>query len=245
MVHTTKGIVLRTVKYGDTSVIATVYTELFGVQGYIVKGVRQGGKGGGTKAGFFQPGAILDMEVYYNEQKHLQFIKEYQWAYLYEKVLFDVVRNAVAMFIIELLQHSLKQPEANPELFYLAEDTLKQLDKGSDALVANLPLYFILHLGSELGFRLHGKYTGQTPVLDLQEGMFTADKPSHPYFLENDLAETTSRLANLRFYNDLEDFQLNRTMRRELLEAFQLYLALHIHDFGELRSYPILQEILA
>jgi len=245
MVHNTKGIVLRTVKYGDTSIITTVYTELFGIQSYIVKGVRQSSKTSAGKAGFFQPSAMLDMEVYHNEQKQLQFIKEYQWSYLYEKVLFDVVRNTVAMFVIELLQHSLKQPEANPELFYLIEDTLKQLDKGNDTLIANLPLYFILHLGSELGFQLHGNYTEQTPVLDLQEGMFVPEKPSHPYYLEEGLAKTTSELAGIQFYNDLEKISLNRNIRRELLTAYQNYLALHIHDFGEMRSFKILQEVLS
>ncbi len=37
--HNTKGIVLRTVKYGETSVIVTIFTELFGIQSYIVNGV--------------------------------------------------------------------------------------------------------------------------------------------------------------------------------------------------------------
>jgi DNA repair protein RecO (recombination protein O) len=245
MVHATKGIVLRTVKYGDTSIITTVYTELFGIQSYIVKGVRQSSKTSAGKASFFQPAAMLDMEVYHNEQKQLQFIKEYQWSYLYEKVLFDVVRNTVAMFVIELLQHSLKQPEANPELFYLIEDTLKQLDKGNDTLTGNLPLYFTLHLGSELGFQLHGKYSEQTPILDLKEGMFVTDHPSHPYCLEDNLAKITSELADIQFYNDLENIQLTRSVRRELLQAYQTYLALHIQDFGEMRSFAILQEILA
>jgi DNA repair protein RecO (recombination protein O) len=40
MLHNTKGIVLRVTKYGDTSIILTAYTELFGVQQYMVKGVR-------------------------------------------------------------------------------------------------------------------------------------------------------------------------------------------------------------
>ena len=245
MVHATKGIVLRTVKYGDTSIITTVYTELFGIQSYIVKGVRQSSKTSAGKASFFQPSAMLDMEVYHNEQKQLQFIKEYQWSYLYEKVLFDVVRNTVAMYVIELLQHSLKQPEANPELFYLIEDTLKQLDKGNDTLTGNLPLYFTLHLGSELGFQLHGSYTEQTPILDLQEGMFTKEKPTHPYYLDNNLAKITSQLAGLQFYNDLENIQLNRSIRRELLQAYQTYLSLHIADFGEMKSFEILHEILS
>ena len=47
MVHKTKGIVLRTVKYGETSVIVTILTELFGLQSYLVNGVRtSSGKGG-------------------------------------------------------------------------------------------------------------------------------------------------------------------------------------------------------
>jgi DNA repair protein RecO (recombination protein O) len=119
------------------------------------------------------------------------------------------------------------------------------LDKGNDTLTGNLPLYFTLHLGSELGFQLHGKYSSQTPVLDLQEGMFIAEKPSHPYYLEDDLARITSELSDIKFYNDLENIQLNRSIRRELLQAYQTYLALHIHDFGEMRSFAILQEILS
>jgi DNA repair protein RecO (recombination protein O) len=130
-------------------------------------------------------------------------------------------------------------------LFYLIEDTLKQLDKGNDTLTGNLPLYFTLHLGSELGFKLHGACSPQTPVLDLQEGMFTAEKPAHPYYLDGNLAQITSQLAGLQFYNELENLLLNRTIRRELLQAYQTYLSLHIADFGEMKSFEILQEILS
>ncbi|MDD2792603.1 MAG: DNA repair protein RecO [Sediminibacterium sp.] len=245
MVHATKGVVLRTVKYGDTSIITSIYTELFGIQQYIVKGVRQSTKTSAGKAGYFQPGAILELEVYHNELKTLQFIKEYRWAYLYERVLFDVVRNTVAMYLIELLQHTLKQPEANPELFYLIEDSLKQLDKGSPALTGNLPLYFTLHLAAELGFQLQGDYSDATPVIDLQEGQFVSEKPNHPYYIEGSLAEISSRISNLQFYNELENIQLNQQSRRYLLEAYQLYLSLHVSGFGQMKSYAILQEVLS
>src|SRR6476469_8160628 len=200
MTHKTKGVVLRTVKYGETSVIATVYTELFGVQSYIVKGERQATKKSQGKSNYFQPGAMLNMVVYHNELKNLQFIKEYEWSYLYNEVLFNVVKNTVAMYIVELLQHSLKEPEANPELFYLIEDTLKQLDKGNETLTANLPLYFTLHLSAELGFRLQGEYSERTPVLDLREGSFATDIPYHPNYISAELAETTSKINSINFY---------------------------------------------
>ena len=108
-----------------------------------------------------------------------------------------------------------------------------------------LPLYFTLHLAGELGFQLQGTYSTQTPVLDLQEGIFVNEIPLHPYYLETSMARTTSELAALAFYNDLEHFQLNRSLRRELLVAYQTFMSLHIPDFGEMRSFRILQEILA
>jgi len=244
MTHKTKGIILRTVKYGETSIIATVYTELFGLQSYIVKGVRQASKKGTTKANYFQPAAILEMEVYHNELKNLQFIKEYEWSYLYEHVFFNVIKNAAAMYMIELLQHGIKQPESNQELFRLIEESLKQLDEGSETLIANLPLYFTLQFASELGFRLQGEYSKHTPVLDLQEGRFVAEIPSHIYYITGELAETTSKLNTIHFYKDLKKFQLNRHTRRELLQAYREYFALHIEEFGVLKSLHILQEVL-
>ncbi len=244
MTHKTKGIVLRTIRYGETSVVTTIYTELFGIQTYIVKGVRQSGKKTQGKGTYFQPAAMLDLVVYHNDLKNLQFIREYNWSFLYQDVLFDVIKNSVAMYIVELLLHSLKQPEANPELFYLIEDTLKQLDKGTDTFTANLPLYFILHLSNELGFQLQGTYSKATPVLDLMEGVFISDIPLHPHYISGELAKITSDIMNITFYNDLETIQLNRTIRRQLTQLYQQFIALHIQDFGEMRSLPILQEIL-
>lgn len=245
MTHKTKGIILRTVKYGETSVITTVYTELFGIQTYMVKGVRQSSKKSSGKAIYFQPAAILEMVVYHNEFKNLNFIKEYEWAHLYQNILFDVVKNTVAMYIVEMLQHSLKQPEVNAELFYMTQDTLKQLDNANPALTANLPLYFSLHLAAELGFRIQGEYSGTTPFLDLQEGHFVQEKPGHSYYLDKQLAAATSQLLSINFYNDLENIHFNRHIRRSLIIAYQNYVALHVQDFGEIKSLPVLQEIFS
>lgn len=245
MTHKTKGIILRTVKYGETSVITTVYTELFGIQSYIVKGVRQSTKKSSGKALYFQPAALLDMVVYHNEFKNLNFIKEYEWGHLYQNIFFDVIKNTVAMYIVEMLQHCLKQPEASPELFYLTEDTLKQLDTANPTSTANLPLYFSLHLAGELGFRIQGSFNNSTSILDLQEGNFTQEIPNHSYYLEKHLAEATSQLLSVNFYNDLENIHFSRHIRKNLIIAYQNYIALHVPDFGEIKSLPVLQEIFS
>ncbi len=68
MIYQTKGIVLRAIKYGETSVVVNIFTELFGIQSYLVNGIRISGKTS-SKANLFQPTSILDMEVYHNELK--------------------------------------------------------------------------------------------------------------------------------------------------------------------------------
>jgi DNA repair protein RecO (recombination protein O) len=244
MTHKTKGIILRTVQYGETSVITTVYTELFGLQSYIVKGVRQSTKRSQSKQMYFQPAAMLDMEVYHNELKNLQFIKEYKWSYLYNKVLFDVIRNAVAQFMIELFQYAIKQPEANPELFYLLEGSLLQADKSSDAIAANLPLYFILHLATDSGFQVQGNHSNETPVFDLREGMYLDSEPSHPDFVTGFISEMISKIQRIQFYNDLENIKLNRETRRQVLDVLLQYISHHVTGFKELKSLPVLQEVL-
>ncbi len=243
MTHKTKGIILRTVKFGETSVVTTAYTELFGIQSYMVKGVRQSTKTSSGKGIYFQPAAILDMEVYYNQMRNLNFIREYGWGYLYENVLSDVVKNTVALYMIELLQHSLKQPEANPELFHMMQDSLQQLDKASPTLTANLPLYFSLHLTGELGFKIQGTFSEATSVLDLQEGQFINDKPGHSFYAEKELAQAVSQLQSIHFYSDLENLHFPRSVRQRLLIIFQNYLSLHVHDFGEIKTLPVLQQI--
>jgi DNA repair protein RecO (recombination protein O) len=243
MLHNTKGIVLRVTKYGDTSIILTAYTELFGVQQYMVKGVRVTSKKGANKGVFYQPAAILQMEVYHSPMKQLQMVKDVSWDFVYQNVYSDVLRNAVATYIVEVLQQTM-QPEPHPELFYLIEDTFKQLDKGGPQLVGNLPIYFLIHLSQNMGFGLQGKYSATTPVLDVREGQFVEKVPTHPYFLEGVEAQTASSFLQVQFYNDLDTIVLSGTQRKKILELFQLSLSWHYKKFSDIKSLPILQEVL-
>ncbi|MGB3006504.1 MAG: DNA repair protein RecO [Chitinophagaceae bacterium] len=242
--HKTKGIVLRTVKYGETSIIVTMFTELFGVQAYLVNGVRTSTKKGSGKANLFQPTAILDLVVYHNELKHLNRIKEFKWATIYQHILSDVRKNAVALFMVELLTKCLKQPEGNPDLFSFAEDCLLNLDKSNMAVMANMSLFFALHLTHFFGFRMTDDYSSENRFLDLKEGGFFAEQPHHPHFLEDKQAYITSQLLKVQQPEELEEIKLNHDFRRHLLFVYETYYALHITDFGTMKSLPVLREVL-
>ena len=243
--HKTKGIILRTVKYGETSLIVTIYTELFGLQSYIVNGVRTSSRKGPGKANLFQPAANLDLIVYHNELKNLQRLREFRWGVLYQHIFFDVLKNAVALFMVELLQKCIKQPEPNPDLFYFIEDAFVHLDKSEGRVLANYPLFFILHLAGFFGFNIQDIYTESLSILDLQEGRFVSEHPQHPYMLEGTQSFLTSQLLRVRHPEELQGLPLNQETRRQLLQAYQGFYALHVPDFGEMRTLTVLQTVLA
>ena len=224
--------------------IVSILTELFGLQSYLVNGVRTYTRKGSGKANLFQPTAILDLVVYHNELKQLQRIKEFRWGHLYKHVLTDVTRNAVALFMIELLTKCLKQPESNTDLFHFAEDAFIHLDESSGSITANFPLFFALHLPVFFGFRIDDNYSSINQYLDLQEGSFVPAAPSHPHFLEDRHAWTTSQLLKVQHPADLADIKLNHEFRRVLLFAYERFYALHIQDFGSMKTLPVLKEIL-
>ncbi len=242
--HKTKGIVLRMVKYGETSLIVTIFTELFGIQSYLINGVRTSSKKANGKANLFQPAAILDLIVYYNELKNLQRVREFRWSYLYQHIFSDIKKNAVALFMVELLAKCLKQPEANEELFQFTEDSFLHLDESSEATTANFPLFFSLHLAVFFGFRINDQHSEKNSFLDLQEGTFVSERPLHPYFLEDKQAEVTSELLRVRKPEELEQIKLNHDFRRNLLYAYEVYYSFHIQEFGTMKTLPVLKEIL-
>jgi DNA repair protein RecO (recombination protein O) len=244
MVHKTKGIVLRTVKYGETSLIVTILTELFGLQSYLVNGVRTSKGKGGSKAGMFQPAAMLDLVIYHQESKNLNRLKEYGWSFLYRNILSDVISNSIALFMIELLQKCLKQPETNPELYYFMEDALMSLDQGERNVQANFPLFFALHLAGFFGLRIDDNYSGKRNYLDLKEGYFTGEKPLHPHYLDPLLSEVTAHLLKIKQPAELADLPLNKDKRRLLLEAYEDFYSMHLQGFTALKTLPVLRTLL-
>jgi len=245
MIQKTKGIVLRSIKFGETSLVVSMFTELFGLQSYLVNGVRTATKKGTPKASLFQPASLLDLVVYHNEFKNLQRLKEFKWACLYQHIYSDVRKNAVALFMVELITKCVKEPETNAELFYFLEDALLHLDTASDVVTANFPLYFALHLALFFGFRISDEYSEEQPYLDLVEGTFVSETPNHSHYIEGKAAAITSHILRVMQPAELEDLYLNGDFRRSLLQSYEVYYALHIPDFGALKTLPVLREVMS
>ncbi len=243
MLHNTRGIVLRSVKYGDSSLISTIFTELYGIQSYMVQGIRSA-KAKNQKAGLLQTGSLLDMTVDQHPQKKLQRIREFQAAHIYITLHEDIVKNSIALFSAELLLKLLPEHAALPELFSFSYDHFIQLDTSNQKDVANLPLWFIIQCSSILGYTIHGNYSKETPYLNLQEGAYTLQPPAMPPYATEEEAKALGMLLALQDDAELKNISMNGAMRYRLLDWYLEFLHQHTQHLGSIKSLGVLRSIL-
>lgn len=244
MLHKTRGVVLRAVRYGETSLVATVFTEDFGVQSYMVKGVRREGVRSPIRASHFQPASLLEMVATHHGRSGLQHIRECRWAPLLTELGRDIRKQSVALFMMELLQKCLRQPEPHPELFSFTHASLVTMDAASSQLAANLPVFYTLRLAQILGFRLEVGYQASCPYLDLQEGTYLPVPPAHPHWADPAEGQWLDRFARCQDAAAAASLPMDREGRRRVLDVCLRFLVLHVPDFGSLRSLPVLQDLL-
>lgn len=239
MLIKTKGIVLRTVKYSETSLICDVYTEQLGLQTYIVSGVRK--KNAKIGASLLQVMSLLDIVAYHRENKEIHRTKEIKPAFVYSEIPFQLQKSAVGIFIAELLQKTVKEAIPNAELFEFIWNTYMYLDLTKDS-VANLHLTFMAQLAEYLGFMPGGTYEKEKSYFDLKEGIYTVEEPLHTYSLSYNQSDLLQQLNNLPI-TETHNIQLTRYHRQNLLNRLIEFYQLHVDNFQQLNSHEIFKEI--
>lgn len=242
MVQATRGIVLRSVKYGETSLVCTVFTEVYGTQSYMVQGVRSAKAK--NKAALFQPATLLDMIVYNKPGANLQRIKEYQPAYIYQNLQEHVVKNAVALFSVELLLRLLPEQAPFSELYDFSFEYFKALDAAEVKKTGNFPLFFLVQCSAMLGYNISGAYGSDTPHLNLQEGGFSAHPPVVPPHMSDADSGKLYEVITATDMDDVNNIALDSGTRFRLMDWLLAFLHTHTQHLGTIKSLQVLRTIL-
>jgi DNA repair protein RecO (recombination protein O) len=222
MLHKTRGIVFRFTKYGETSIIVNIFTELFGLQSYIVNGVRS--KSSKNKIALYQPLTLLDIIVYHREHANINRIKEIKCLHPYQTLLTDVRKSSVAMFLNEVLNKTVKEESHAQELCDFLINSLVTLDTQPEH-AENFHLIFLLKLSRFLGFGAHH-------VNEVLGGRMT------------DVA-IEGILKQLIHASYTDPVDMTNAQRREILELLVKFYADHIETMGEIRSMQVLREVMS
>ncbi|MFN4253821.1 MAG: DNA repair protein RecO [Saprospiraceae bacterium] len=239
----TRGIVFRTVKYGETSVIADIFTEERGLHTFVAGGVRAAKSR--MPFNLFQPMTVVDMVTYFREDSHaLNRLKELRAGHVFRSIPFDIRRGAVALFLAEVCRKSIHEADENRPLFEFLLDVLIFLDETPHPF-ANLHLHFLLQLSGFLGFQPHEDFDagGAALFFDLKDGLFLPAPPAHPHYLAPAAAAQVLALLHVPLEHSHE-IAITRPERKHLLESLLKFYALHVPNFSEVHTPEILELVL-
>src|SRR5690606_17923001 len=112
---------------------------------------------------------------------------------------------------------------ANQELFDFIEKSFIALDEGDDALTANFPIYFALHLMHQYGFSLFHQVGNANQYFDLTEAQFVEEHPIHPQFIATPVTQYLIQLLDVNDIYDIGKVKMSKDVRAYLLESLQQF----------------------
>jgi DNA repair protein RecO (recombination protein O) len=228
MLYKTRGIVLNYLKYKDTSIIVKVFTEEFGLQSYILNGIRN--HNAKTKIALFQPLTLLELVVYHKEKQEIHRINEAKCAFIYQSIPYEIKKIAMSAFIVEVFQKCVQPGDKNQSMYTYFHDFLLELDH-TIIHFEDFHVYFMFSLSKYLGFE-------PANHVDFMEQI----KKSQPRFsLVLQQPEITSSIEKILSKETKVPFETS--IRRTLIDIWLAFYQIHHDNFGELKSLSVLREI--
>lgn len=194
---------------------------MHGLQAYIVNGVRSAAAKG--KMALYQPLTLLDLVVYYKENASIKRIKEIKCLHPYHSLHADVKKSAIALFLNEVLNKTVKDESHTQDLFAFISTSLIMLDD-LDKEVENFHLIFLIGLSRHLGFGAH-------TVSEVLSGRM----------VDQEIEMKLSEVLGAQYDTSLK---ITIAQRRELLDILVKFYKSHIDSLGEFRSVQVLKDVL-
>ena len=220
MTYKTKGIVLNFIKFKESSIICKIFTESFGLQSYIINGVRSSNKS--KNMSLFQPLTILDLVVYNKNSANIQRLKEMKIDVVYMTNHTDIKKISVCIFLSELLSKILSnEPNQNEKFNFLYNSFL--IYDGLEKNIKNFHIQFLLKLTKFFGFQISDSSQITKAYLNKKEqNDFVMDCLSMDY---------DSKI------------QSNYSERNDVLNSLIIYFSQNLGINIKLKSLQVLKEV--
>lgn len=240
MIQKTKAIALHTVKYGDSSLIAYVYSESHGRLNLMVHGA-YGRKKSTGKAIFFQPLNLINIIYYHKEFQSLSKLKDVSAEVNFSTIPFDPVKRAIALFVGEVVYRTIREEEPNPTMYSYLENSIQLLDVMHSG-TSNFHLIFLAQLSRYLGFFPGNNWSEKTPIFDYKNGLFIQNQPLHPLYFDKGRSKLIGKVLQTPFH-EAESLLLDHKTRAQLINNFLTFYQVHIESVSNIKSLPILSQI--
>lgn len=236
MLQKTVGIVLRNIKYSDSSNIVELFTESSGNVSVIIRIPRS--KKAAVQPVLFRPLSFVEFEADFRQTSNLQRVTHAKCYLPYRSIPYDPVKASIALFLSEFLYRALRQETENRPLFAYLLYSLKWLDECEQGY-SNFHLVFLIRISRFLGLYPNLDHYHRGACFDLVNAGFVSGRPFHTSWLSAEESSAMMRLMRMN-YETMHLFGMNRRERNRCLVLINEYYRLHLPDFPVLKSLEIL-----
>ena len=238
MLVKTQAIVLKTYKYSETSIIAKIFTRKYGLLSFMVHGVRK--KKSKFSASMFQALQVLDIEIQYKTKSNLHSIRDLSLSEGIQSIHSKIVKSSIAFFLAEVVSKTVREEEANEELFNFLHNSVVFLEKAEDDIISNFHMVFLISLSKYLGF--YPNYSKKL-YFNIFTGGFENNYNSQYCFDEKE-TDLFGKLLKLN-YSSCQQISINQEQRRSLISGILRFYSIHLPEMGEIKSLEVLEVVFS
>jgi len=233
MIAHTKGIVLKTFDFRETSRIATFFTKNHGKVKGVLKGIRKDYKKFGSSVDRF---SVNDIVYYQYNRSDLHLISQCDLIQFYFSIRQDYKRNVAANYMLELVDTVMPLEHPNKKVYQLMLDFLGGLETVKD--IDKLIHIFQIKILTISGFRPHidacvkcqKVIDGKARFSLKAGGLICAHCPSNEPHFTYISKGTVASILHIEKSNWLKSIQLGftNTVQKELKYILNNFLVYHL-----------------
>jgi DNA repair protein RecO (recombination protein O) len=156
----------------------------------------------------------------------------------YQSIPYEMDKLSVIFFLSEILEKSLREEEANPNLYSFIENSLYWFDTHDKA--GNFHISFLLQLTKHLGF-YPDMSTIERDFFDVENGQFVADI-NHQTVAEKNINKLLKQFLGTKF-DSIQSISITGQQKKQLLSILMNYYKIHVYGFSSPKSLNVLYEI--
>lgn len=255
MIVTTDAVVLKSMKYRETSKIVALYTRRYGKLRVVAKGARR------TKSKFggsLEPMTHITAIFYRRENRDLHVLSQAEIRDGYLRIHSSLEKLSIGFAIVGLVDTAFHDEEENEPVFRLLTQTLYMLD-GAKESSRNLRAAFEMRLVSLLGFQPDFKSCAECGsqqsldggkreiIFDLARGGLLCPRCERHGTTKVKVSRPSCRALETFLNSPLEaalQLNLTRAVEKEMSEVLSSFMRYHIGSDKLLKSEELLSRIV-
>ena len=237
----TEAIVLSKMNYGDSSSIASLFTEDFGKLSVIVKGARSPKSKYGK---IVDPLNYLSVVLYKKESREIQLLSGADIIEHYPDMKNDLDKLGYAYAVVELVKNLLAEHEANKKIFKGLVKILSRLNSGDEKSAITFGRFFHFFL-KEIGYDIQVEYCSICGKNKFTENLhYNFDKglicgECKKTVVDNyDINLELLRYLNCLKYNESAG-AFSNLITRKAINFMENHLKYHVPDFKGISSLKL------